>query len=198
MAKGAQTREAIVDTAVELAFRVGLGGLTIGELARAQQMSKSGLFAHFRSKEALQLAALARARETFVDLVVRPALTAPRGLPRIRELFERWLDCGRGGVPGGCLFVKAATEFDGQPGALRDQLAQDHQDLFDTIGQVCRSGISVHQVRPDVDADQFAHDLYGVMLVFYLTHRLLADPAAETHARASFETLLDAVRTEDA
>lgn len=198
MTKGAQTREAIVDTAVGLAFRVGLGGLTIGELARAQQMSKSGLFAHFRSKEALQLAALARARESFVDLVVRPALSAPRGLLRIRELFERWLDCGRGGVPGGCLFVKAATEFDGQPGALRDQLAQDHQDLFDTISQVCRSGVSVRQIRPDVDAEQFAHDLYGVMLVFYLTHRLLADPAAEAHARTSFETLLAAVRTDDA
>ncbi|HEY3502388.1 MAG TPA: TetR/AcrR family transcriptional regulator [Actinocatenispora sp.] len=195
MAKGTQTREAIVDTAVEVAFRVGLGGLTIGELARQRQMSKSGLFAHFRSKEALQLAALARARETFVDLVIRPALSAPRGEPRIRELFERWLACGRDGVAGGCLFVKAATEFDGQPGALREQLAQDHQDLFDTITQVCRSGVSVGHVRPDADAEQFAHDLYGVLLGFYLTHRLLADPAAEDRARFSFEALLAAART---
>lgn len=195
MAKGAQTREAIVDTAVEVAFRVGLGGLTIGELARQRQMSKSGLFAHFRSKEALQLAALERARETFVDLVVRPALSAQRGEPRIRELFERWLACARDGSPGGCLFVKAATEFDSQPGALRDRLAQDHQDLFDTAAQVCRSGVSVGQVRRDVDAEQFAHDLYGVMLSFYLAYRLLADPAAETRARAAFETLLAGVRT---
>jgi AcrR family transcriptional regulator len=194
VAKGAQTREAIVDTAVEVAFRVGLGGLTIGELARQREMSKSGLFAHFRSKEALQLAALARARETFVDLVVRPALSAPRGEPRMRELFERWVAVGRDGVPGGCLFVKAATEFDGQPGALREQLAQDHQDLFDTIAQVCRSGVTVGHVRPDVDAEQFAHDLYGVMLVFYLTHRLLDDRVAETRARTSFEALLAAVR----
>lgn len=195
MDKGAQTREAILDTAVEVAFSVGLGGLTIGTLAERTQMSKSGLFAHFRSKEALQLAVLDRARETFSDLVVRPALAAPRGEPRLRELFEHWVTYGSKRIPGVCLFVKAATEFDEQPGRLRDRLAENHQDMLDTIAQICRSGISVGHLRPDIDPEQFAHDLYGVMLVFYLTDRLLADPAAEQRTRTAFEALLDAARS---
>lgn len=193
MDKGEQTRDAILDTAVEVAFSVGLGGLTIGALAARREMSKSGLFAHFRSKEALQLAVLDRARETFVDQVVRPALLAPRGEPRVRELFERWLAADR--TPGCCLFVKAATEFDNQPGPLRDRIAQDHQDMLDTIAQVCRSGVSAGDVRADADAEQFAHDLYGVMLVFYLKHRLLADPATETRTRAAFESLFAAIHS---
>lgn len=193
MDKGEQTRDAILDTAVEVAFSVGLGGLTIGALAARREMSKSGLFAHFRSKEALQLAVLDRARETFVDQVVRPALLSPRGEPRVRELFERWLAADR--TPGCCLFVKAATEFDNQPGPLRDRIAQDHQDMLDTIAQVCRSGVSVGHVRADADPEQFAHDLYGVMLIFYLKHRLLADQAAETRTRVAFESLFTAIHS---
>lgn len=195
VSKGAQTREAILDAAVELAFSVGLGGLTIGVLADRRQMSKSGLFAHFRSKEALQLAVLERARETFTDLVVRPALSAPRGEARLRELFERWLGYCRQRVPGVCLFVKAATEFDEQPGPLRDRLADSHQDMLDTVAQVCRAAVAVGDLRADTDAEQFAHDLYGVMLVFYLTERLLADRAAEKRTRTAFEALLTAART---
>lgn len=193
--KGNRTRDAILDEAVVVAFRVGLGGLTIGSLAGQTQMSKSGLFAHFRSKEALQLAVLERARTTFTDLVIRPALGKPRGEPRVRELFERWIACGRDRAAGPCLFVKAATEFDDQPGRVRHQLAQDHQDLLDTIAQVCRTGVTNGQFGSDVDADQFAHDLYGVMLVYYLTHRLLEDPNAEPRARTAFEALLASMRT---
>lgn len=193
--KGTQTRQAIVGTAVEVAYQVGLGGLTIGSLAERRQMSKSGLFAHFRSKEALQLAVLGHARETFTDLVVRPALSAPRGERRVRELFERWIVLGRDRVPGGCLFVKAATEFDDQPGPLRGQLVQDHRDLLDTIAQICRTAVASGEFRADLDVDQFAHDLYGVMLVYYLTLRLLDDPAAETRTRTSFESLLASSRT---
>lgn len=195
MSKGAQTREAILDAAVELAYSVGLGGLTIGVLAARRQMSKSGLYAHFRSKDALQMAVLERARETFTDLVVRPALAVPRGEARLRVLFERWVSYGTKRVPGVCLFAKAATEFDEQPGPLRDRLAEGHQDMLDTIAQVCRAAIAVGDLRADTDAEQFAHDLYGVMLVFYLTERLLADPAAERRTRAAFEAMLAAVRT---
>ncbi|MBO0827134.1 MAG: TetR/AcrR family transcriptional regulator [Streptosporangiales bacterium] len=195
MDKGVQTRDAILDTGVEVAFSVGLGGLTIGALAERRRMSKSGLFAHFRSKEALQLAVLERARETFTDLVLRPALAAPRGEPRLRELFERWLTYGSKRIPGVCLFVKAATEFDEQPGRLRDRLAENHQDMLDTIAQVCRTGVSAGHLRADTDAEQFAHDMYGVLLVFYLTDRLLDDPAAERRTRVAFDALLDAIRT---
>lgn len=192
MGKGELTRTTILDNGVELAASIGLGGLTIGSLATRTQMSKSGLFAHFRSKESLQLQVLERARTTFTDLVIRPALATPRGEPRVRELFERWATSDR--IPGGCLFVKAATEYDDQPGPVRDQLIRDHRDLLDTVAQVCRTAVAEGHFHPDVDADQFAHDLYGIMSVFYLTHRLLDDPAAERRTRHAFEALLAAAR----
>lgn len=188
------TRQMILHTGVALAYRVGLTGLSIGTLAADTGMSKSGLFAHFGSKEALQLEVLARAREEFTGTVIRPALSAPRGEPRVRALFERWAACGQARMPGGCLFVKAATEYDEQHGPVRDQLVRDHRDLYDTIAQIFRTGMAEGHFRDDVDPLQFASDLYGVMLAFYQANRLLEDPAAETRARTAFEALLLAAR----
>ena len=128
MSKGTETRQIVLDEAARVASRVGLGGLTIGSLATATQLSKSGLFAHFQSKVSLQLQLLDHTRARFVDLVVRPALAAPRGEPRVRELFRRWLAWDTDALPGGCLFVAASAEFDGQPGPVRDRLAQDQRD----------------------------------------------------------------------
>lgn len=194
MSKGAETRSAILHQGVETAYRVGLGGLTIGELARTTGLSKSGLFAHFQSKEALQLAVLGQARNEFADSVLRPALATPRGEPRMRELFERWLTVGRTRMPGGCLFVKAATELDEQLGPVRDEVAQGHRDLYDSIAQVFRSGISEGHFRSDADDRQFAYDLDGVMLAFYHWNRLIDDADAEARARRSFEALITAAR----
>lgn len=194
MAKGAATREAILHSGVEAAARVGLSGLTIGELASATGMSKSGLFAHAKSKEVLQLQVLAQAREEFVDAVIRPALAAPRGEPRVRALFEHWLATARDRMPGGCLFVKSATEYDDRPGPIRDQLIRDHTDLQETIAQVFRTGIAVAEFRDDADPVQFAYDLHGVMLSYYHAHRLLDDANAETSARRAFDALLHAAR----
>ena len=194
MSKGTSTRDAILRKAVEGAYRVGLGGLTIGDLAGATDMSKSGLYAHFRSKEALQLAVLAHARAEFTDLVIRPALAAPRGEPRVRELFERWLRSGLERAPGGCLFVKASTELDEQAGPVRDQLARDHRELYDTIATIFRTGIARGDFRADADPVQFAADLDGVMLAFYHWYRLLDDDLAQTRARRAFEALLAAAR----
>ncbi|PSL06096.1 TetR family transcriptional regulator [Haloactinopolyspora alba] len=185
----------ILGHGVDAAYRVGLGGLSIGHLATATGMSKSGLFAHFRSKEQLQLEVLREAREQFVDAVVRPALAAPRGEPRVRELFERWVTCGKARMPGGCLFVKAATELDEQLGPVRDQLARDHRDLYDTIARMFRGGITEGHFRADADPVQFAADLDGVMLSYYHAHRLLDDDGAEARARRALDTLLDAARS---
>jgi AcrR family transcriptional regulator len=196
MSKGALTREAILHHGVEVAYRVGLGGLSIGTLASGTGMSKSGLFAHFGSKESLQLEVLARARAEFIDTVIRPALAMPRGEPRVRALFEQWLACGRARMPGGCLFVKAATEFDEQTGPVRDQLVRDHRDLQDSIAQIFRTGIAEGHFRDDVDPEQFASDLNGVMLAFYQANRLLDDPTAERRARNAFEALLSAARAQ--
>jgi AcrR family transcriptional regulator len=194
MSKGLETRQAVLDEAARLASRVGLGGLTIGSLAASTQLSKSGLFAHFQSKESLQLQLLEHTRARFVDVVVRPALAAPRGEPRIRELFVRWLAWDAGALPGGCLFVAASAEFDDQPGPVRDRIAQDQRDWMDTIATVFRTGIAEGHVRADADPEQFAHDLYGVMLAFHHASRLLGDPDAAARATRAFEALLLAAR----
>jgi AcrR family transcriptional regulator len=192
MGKGEETRLAILDEATGLASQVGLGGLTIGSLAARTHLSKSGLFAHFASKEALQAQVLEHASARFVDLVVRPALAAPRGEPRLRALFDRWLAWEADAYPGGCPFVAAMAELDDRPGPVRDQLVRSQLDWLDTIAQVFRTGVAEGRFRADADPEQFAHDLQGVMLAYHHASRLLRDPAAETRARRAFEALLAA------
>ena len=183
----------MLDQAVEAARRVGLSGLTIGSLAEQAQLSKSGLFGHFRSKEALQLQVLEHARARFEEAVARPALRAPRGEPRVRELLDRWL--GWDALPGGCPFVAAATEFDDQPGVVRDRLVRDQRDLFDMITTIFRTGIAEGHFPANADPDQFAQDFYGVILACHHTVRLLGDPRAETRARRALDRLLAEART---
>jgi AcrR family transcriptional regulator len=194
MSKGQLTRQAIVEEATRVASRVGLGGLTIGSLAADTGLSKSGLFAHFNSKETLQLQVLDHASARFVDLVVRPALKAPRGEPRVRALFDHWFGWCRDELTAGCFFVAASTELDDQPGPVRDQLAKVQRDWLETIGTVFSTGISEGHFRADADPDQFAQDLYGVMLAYHHASRLLGDPRAEERARRALERLIDAAR----
>lgn len=192
MSKGEETRLVVLDHAVELARRVGLSGLTIGSLAEQAQLSKSGLFAHFRSKQALQLAVLDHARTNFETAVARPALQASRGEARVRELFELWLRWDS--MPGGCPFIAAAVELDDEPGAVRDRFVQHQRDLFDMITNVFRTGITEGQFRSDADPDQFTQDFYGVILACHHTARLLGDEQAGIRARRALEALLAAAR----
>jgi len=192
VSKGEETRAAVLDRAVEVARRVGLNGLTIGTLAEEAELSKSGLFGHFRSKEALQLQVLEHARVRFEEFVAWPALRAPRGEPRLRALFDRWLAWDA--LPGGCPFVAAATEFDDRPGAVRDRLVQDERDLFEMIATVFRTGVAEEHFRDDADPDQFAQDFYGVVLARHHTLRLLGDEQADNRARRAFEALIAAAR----
>jgi AcrR family transcriptional regulator len=194
MRKGDETRQAILDEATRVASRVGLQGLTIGALATQTRLSKSGLFAHFRSKESLQVQVLEHAAAMFVDGVLRPALAAPRGEPRVRELFERWLAWCGGTWPGGDLFVAAAAELDDEPGPVRERLVRAQRDWLETIANVFRTGITEGQFRADADPEQFAHDLYGVVLAYHHARRLLHDPAAERRARLALDRLLDDAR----
>jgi AcrR family transcriptional regulator len=193
VSKGGDTRAAILGEATRLASRIGLDGLTIGSLATQTQLSKSGLFAHFRSKESLQLHVLEHATARFMDAVVVPTLAAPRGEPRLRELFERWLTWSSEAFPGGCLFISASIEFDDRPGTVRDYLMRNQRDWVDMIVQVVRSAVAEGHLRGDTDPDQFAQDLYGVILACHHANRLLRDPAAHTRARRAFEVLLAAV-----
>lgn len=195
MRKGESTKRAILDEATDVASEVGLKGLTIGMLAAKTELSKSGLFAHFRSKESLQLEVLQHARNRFIDIVLRPAVAMPRGEPRVRDLFERWLGWFRGDVlPGGCVFTAAATELDDQPGPVRDFLVADQRDLIDSVTQVFRTGITEGHFRSDADPEQFAQDMMGILLAYTHSYRLLKDPKAEERARHAFEALLTAAR----
>ena len=160
VSKGDSTREAVLREALAQASRVGLRGITIGGLADAMEMSKSGLFAHFRSKEGLQTAVLDYATDAFVRLVIHPALKAPRGEPRLRTLFDRWLGWdgfGEFALPGGCIFIAVTTEFDDEPdGPLRDRIVRIQRDFLDTIETIIRSGVSEGHFRDDADSDQAA------------------------------------------
>lgn len=189
MGKGETTRQAILDRAMTLSSEVGLTGLTIGRLADDLELSKSGLFGHFQSKEALQIQVLEHAAETFVEQVVRPALAEPRGLPRLRALFQRWL-AWDSSLPGGCVFVAAAAELDDRPGSVRDRLVELQRQWIDFIATSVRRAIDEGHVARATDAAQFAQDLYGIMLAWHHHSRLLGDPAAEQRARRAFEALL--------
>ncbi len=193
MGKGETTRQAILDRATELASQVGVTGLTIGTLADDLHLSKSGLFGHFQSKEALQIQLLEHGAASFVEQVVRPALAEPRGEPRLRALFERWL-AWASGLPGGCVFVAAASELDDRPGPVRERLVDLQRQWLDFLATSVRRAIDEGHVAADADPDQFAQDLYGIMLAWHHHTRLMRDPAAEARARRAFESLLAAAR----
>jgi len=194
MAKGPDTRRAILDQALRLASTGGLGQLSIGLLAGAAKMSKSGLFAHFRSKEQLQLEVLRAASDRFVAKVLAPALRAPRGEPRLRALFENWLVWDKDEFPGGCVFQAAAAELDDQPGPVRETLVETQRDLQESIAQIVRAGIESRKFRSGVDPDQVAFEVVGILLAFHRMSRLLRDEGAERRARRSFDDLLARIR----
>jgi AcrR family transcriptional regulator len=193
--KGEITRQAILERAVSLASQIGLGGLSIGRLADELDLSKSGLFAHFRSKEALQVQVLEAAAARFVDVVVKPALAVPRGEARVRALFDRWLEWeGRAHSKGGCIFVQAAAELDDQEGPARDRLVQLQRDWLDVIATSVRGAVAEQHFGPHVDAEQFAHDLHGIILAYQHASRLLRDRRAEQRARTALDALIAAAR----
>src|SRR5574337_1703958 len=188
MGKGEQTRTAVLDRAVQLASAVGLEGLTIGRLAGEARLSKSGLFAHFASKEDLQVRTLERAAEHFVEVVVRPGLAARRGEPRVRELFERWLRWPEEvPQPGGCIFVAASAELDDRPGPARDRLVRLQRDWLDVLAGAARVAQDEGHFRAQADRAQLAFEMYGIMLMTHQSRRLLRDRKAVARARRAFE-----------
>lgn len=195
MTKGEDTRERILKHAMAIVSEVGFEALSIGGLAKEAEMSKSGLFAHFDSKEDLQLQVLATACRRFLDDVITPALREPRGVPRVRALFERWLTWEEGRVnPGGCPFVSASWEYDDRPGRVRDAVVSAQRDWVDTVATSARIAVEEGQFRADLDTMQFAFELYGIFLSYHLYHRLLSDSDARQKARAAFDRLIEASR----
>lgn len=191
MKKGESTRQAILDDALAQASVLGLGGLTIGSLAKRTGMSKSGLFAHFESKEGLQIQVLEEARDRFVTTVVSPALKHPRGEPRIRALFDRWMSWEQADyLPGGCPFIAAAAELDDQAGPVRERLVGIQRDWVDTLRTSARIAIEEGHFRADLDAAQWAFELWGLVLSYHWYTRLLGASDAADRVRAAFEGLL--------
>lgn len=196
--KGEATRETILRHAVGLASRVGFSGLSIGRLAQELDLSKSGLFSHFHSKEALQLQVLEYGAARFVEGVVKPALTAPRGIPRIQALFDHWLTWSQSDpLSGGCFFVAMVTDLDDRPGPSRDLLVSLQRSWMGLLADLARAVVREGHFRPDTDPEQFAYEMYGVMLAYHHGSRLLDDPAAESRARRALSALVDACRTAD-
>jgi AcrR family transcriptional regulator len=193
--KSEATREAILEEALSLASRIGFEPLSIGELAKAVGMSKSGLYAHFLDKEDLQLQVLQRAREIFMSQVVNPALESADGAARLQALFDHWLRWAESeAVPGGCPFISAANEYDDRPGRVRDYLVQVQERWLSNLGKAAQMAKDRGEFRADVDVDQFSHDFYAIVLAYSHFRRLLRDPRSEARARSSFEALLASSR----
>jgi AcrR family transcriptional regulator len=191
MSKGEATRHSILERATALVSEVGLAGLTIGGLADELGLSKSGLFAHFKSKEALEVQVLEHVAAIFVDAVVKPALRAPRGEPRIRALFERLIDWPAScGLPGGCPILAAAVELDDRPGPARDVLVSQQKDWLDTLANLARAAVAEGHFDKRVDPEQIAFELFGIEFAYHHAVRLLGDPKAARRAHTAFEALL--------
>jgi len=190
--KGEETRQAILSRAFELATVSGVSGVSIGRLAEETGLSKSGLFAHFGSKEALEVAVVEEASRQFVQAVMVPALRYPRGEPRLRAMFDKWIEWGQ--RPGGCFFVGASTELDDRPGPQRDALARAIKDWVDEIAKAVRIAISEGHFRSDSNPEQVSFEIYGIMLGMHTFHRFLRDPTTLDRARKAFERLLAASR----
>ena len=189
MSKGQITHAVLLDAALSFASEEGLGGITIGKLAERVGMSKSGLFAHFDSKENLQVEVLRSAIGRFVACVVSPALKSPRGEPRVLALFERWL-VWKDALPGGCIFAVASVELDDKPGPARDVLLASQRDWVDTLATAARIAVREGHFRKNLDADQFAYEVYCLGFGHFHASRLLRDKNADDRIRAAFERLV--------
>jgi AcrR family transcriptional regulator len=191
-AQGARTRQAILEAAVDVASAEGLEGLTIGRLASKLQMSKSGLFAHFGSKEELQLATIEAARSIFVREVIRPAFEAAHGMPRLWKLCDVWLGYVQGGVfRGGCFFAAAAAEFDSRPGTVRDRIAEIMKEWLNILRRAVVEAKEAGHTDKGVDPTQLAFEFNALELGANWAFQLYGDRQAFARAR---EAILERLR----
>jgi AcrR family transcriptional regulator len=188
--KGQQTRAAILDAALGLASHMGLEGLSIGALAEVTQMSKSGVFAHFGSREELQISVIREYHARFEEEVFFPAVREPRGLTRLRALFERWVRRVSVEIDSGCIYISGAVEFDDRPGPVRDALAGMVRAWHAALEKAIRIAIDTGDLRPETDATQMLFEIHGLILALHHDARFLRTPGALDRARAGFERTL--------
>jgi AcrR family transcriptional regulator len=194
--KGEQTRRAIIAHALGIVSDVGYEGLSIGVLAQESKLSKSGLFAHFKSKEGLQLGVIQEVVSRFIQLVVQPALASPRGEPRLRVLFEKKLEWIRGETDArGCLLQKAALEYHNRLGhPVRERVVHALQDWRDLVTRCAQTAIDEAHFRADLDPQQFSYEFDGITMMYQQTQGLLREHGAGARAQTAFDSLLDRSR----
>lgn len=190
LTKGQQTREDILKAALGFACSVGLDGMSIGSLAEKTGLSKSGLYAHFESKEDLQCAVLDAAADLFTGLVLRPAIREPRGLPRIERLFDLWVNLKDESFGGGCPIIAAATDFDDRPGVVRDRVTHYIEGMIGVVARAAEISIEEGHFRPEMDTRQFAYEFWGLLLAQQHYHRLLRHEDANLLAKRAFDNLV--------
>jgi AcrR family transcriptional regulator len=191
MSKGERTRKEIIDKAFLLAGDMGLEQLSLGTLASETGLSKSGLFAHFISKEALQLDVIDEVTHRFTQSVIRPALAEQRGEPRVRVIFERYLDWITNSRPnGGCIYMALFHEYDDRPGPVRDRLVTSHYQFCDTLARIVNSAKDEGHFHPNMDVDQFVFEFNGIEMAYHHQLKFLQLPRAIEHARVAFDALL--------
>jgi AcrR family transcriptional regulator len=191
MHKGQQTRAAILDAALTLASHMGLEGLSIGALAEVTGMSKSGVFAHFGSRDELQIAVVREYHNKFEEEVFYPALREPRGLPRLRALFELWVKRVAVEIDSGCIYISGAVEFDDRPGPVRDALVAMVQTWQDALERAIAMAVDEGHLRADTDPAQMLFEVHGLILALHHDARFLRHPGAVDRARVAFRRVLD-------
>jgi AcrR family transcriptional regulator len=194
MRKGEMTRVAILDVALELASRDGLEGLTIGVLADRMNMSKSGVFAHFGSREDLQLEVIKLYHQRFEQEVFYPSVKEPRGLPRLIAMFEFWIKRVSVEIASGCIYIAGAVEYDDRPGPIREQLVSMVQAWQHALLRCVQQAVDCADLKSDTDAQQLVYEMYGLILALHHDARFLRAPGAVERARRGFERLIESYR----
>jgi AcrR family transcriptional regulator len=188
--KGQQTRAAILDAALALAGQVGLEGLSIGVLAEVAGMSKSGVFAHFGSREELQISVVREYHRRFEDEVFYPAMKAPRGLPRLRQLFDNWIARTSVEIDSGCIYISGAVEFDDRPGPVRDALVESVRIWHAAVRRGIVAAKQAGHLLPTADEEQLLMEIHGLILALHYEARFLKNPGCIPRARRGFDQLL--------
>jgi AcrR family transcriptional regulator len=188
--KGQQTKAVIVEAALGLATQFGLEGLSIGALAEVTHMSKSGVFAHFGSREELQICVIGEYFTRFEQEVFQSALREPRGLPRLTAMFNNWMKLVAQGSQAGCIFISGAVEFDDRPGPVRDALANSVQAWLAAVHRAVVQAKEEGHLRPDADERQIAFEIHGLILALHYEARFLNNPGAIGHAHTGFASIL--------
>ncbi|HNL41167.1 MAG TPA: TetR/AcrR family transcriptional regulator [Ottowia sp.] len=188
--KGQQTKVAIVDAALRMAAQVGLEGLSIGSLAETMGMSKSGVFAHFGSRDELQISVIREYYARFEAQVFQPAMAQPRGLPRVRALFENWMRFTSAELDSGCIFISGAVEFDDRPGPVRDALAEAVDAWIEAmtraVAQACEQG----HLAADADPRQISFEIHALILALHYEARFMRRPGSMERAEQGFRNIL--------